>query len=137
MWETVVLTSLPKRPCPPSKPPVYGGVRFQESNVLNHNISTDLAPNTTTDKFGFGWNSGGRLSVDNGGKSYGVKGQGNNMPLTTQAAAYDQNTSIKPKILMVTVAPSASIINPAFSISLKFGAYPWKEYTWEIPTQPS
>jgi len=61
------------------------------------------------------------------------------MPLNTQAASYDQwdTTNIKRKILIVTVAPNQSDINPAHGISMKFGAYPWKNYKWSPPVAPT
>ena len=70
-WEYI---SMPVRPCPPTKPPPYYGYRLQPSDGNLHNVTIDLAANQTENRFGFGWNTAGRLSVNNGGKSFGVKG---------------------------------------------------------------
>lgn len=67
-------TPMPVRPCPPTKPPPYYGYRLQPSDGLLHNVTIDLAANTTENRFGFGWNTAGMLSIQNGGKSFGVKG---------------------------------------------------------------
>ena len=97
-----------------------------------------MAPNSTSDKFGFGWNTGGKLAKSLGGHSYGVMGQSPSMPGTTttdsEAAAHDQyRTTPGKRILIVTIAPDSSTTDPTGSMELIFGAYPWKDYHWEMP----
>jgi hypothetical protein len=102
-------------------------------------VTHDLAANQTENRFGFGWNTAGRLSVQNGGKSFGVKGSGGGMPGTTQAAAYDQYDTGpgKRKSLVVTIGTTGAAGNGVASgVSLQndatfeFGSYDWKQYNW-------
>ena len=63
---------------------------------------------------GFGWNTVGKLAgTPNTGKSYGVFGQGNNMPDITQSAAHDMYTSKFPRGLLLTIAPKDKNIAPS------------------------
>jgi hypothetical protein len=111
--EKTVEMVLSTRPNKPTRPDAYAGVTWAQVD--------------STNSVGMGNFAAGELTIDGGGKSFGVLGQGNGDTANGFTQNYEptDKSQCKPKFLAVTVISLADQGGSASAVELEVGSYAW------------